>query len=294
MFSICALGFWYMLASTTSFALMAAVSKKIGTQATSNEKLFWRAVLSSAFALLENSWRGHRIGWPKRPGLMLLRGFCGHIATVAYFEAINVMPLGECAFLGKIHPLAAAAFGRLFLGEELRWSRVIAMVVSMGGVALIAKPSAAGIASGSVYGVALALFAGVLSGGAYCCVRALLQKGESELWVVLAFPLVSAPVGVMDALKHILGEGLETSLLCWILALGVCTQGGQIFLARGLRLLPVAIGTHIMFLGSIISVMLGVLMGDAVPEWNVWAGGAIIFASLQLAEVGQQPREKTT
>merc|ERR1712008_446331 len=79
---------------------------------------------------------------------------------------------------------------------------------------------------GSALGVALALFCGVLSGGAYCCVRALLRKGETELWVVLAFPLVSAPVGVMDALKHILGEGLETSLLCWILALGVFTQGG--------------------------------------------------------------------
>jgi len=292
MLSTYTLGFFYMLTSTTSFAIMAAVSKKIGAQATSNEKLFWRAVLSSTFALLENAWRGRRIGRPKHPGLMLLRGLCGHIATVAFFEAINLMPLGECAFLAKIHPLAAAAFGRLFLAEELRWSRVVAMVTSLGGVALIAKPSAAGIASGSALGVALALFAGVLSGAAYCCVRALLRKDETELWVVLAFPMVSAPVGVMDALKHISGDGLDISLLLWFLALGVFTQGGQIFLARGLQLLPVAIGTHIMFLGSVVSVVLGVLMGDAVPEWNVWAGGAVIFASLQLAEVGQDPTKK--
>lgn len=279
------LGYVYMLVSTTSFAVMAAVSKKIGAQATANEKLFWRAVVTGGLTLLGHRWGGKGRARPRRPGLMLLRGLLGHAATVAYFEAIQRLPLAEATFLGKVHPLAAAVLAWALLGEALQLSRVAAIAASAWGVALIANPSATGLASGSTAGVVLGLFAGVLSGAAYCCVRALGRSGESELWTVLAFPLVSAPIGMADAWYGITVRGIDMPLGLMLLALGLATQGGQLFLARGLKLLPAASGTQVMYLGVIASVFLGVLLGDGWPSWRVWVGGAIITMSLQVAEM---------
>lgn len=53
---------------------------------------------------------------PQRPGLLLLRGLCGHLALVAYLESLERIPLAEAVFLGKVHPMAAALLSYLFLG----------------------------------------------------------------------------------------------------------------------------------------------------------------------------------
>mmetsp|Transcript_77235 Transcript_77235/g.174719 ORF Transcript_77235/g.174719 Transcript_77235/m.174719 type:complete len:300 (+) Transcript_77235:80-979(+) len=280
-------GFLYMLASTTCFALMAATSKKIGKQATSNEKLFWRALLVGGMTLGQNILAGVRIAWPRRPLIALLRGLCGHWATMAYLESIERLPLAEAAFLGKIHPLAAAVIARIFLGERLHTWRVVAIFVALGGTCFIAMPSADGLASGSALGVSLALFAGVLTGAAYCCVRALARAGELELWIVLAFPLVSGPIGVPDTWRGITTRGMSPSLALWLLLMGIVTQAAQVCLTRGLKLLPAAAGTQVMFLGGVVSILLGAMMGDGWPGWQFYVGGAIIGLSLQLAQLAE-------
>lgn len=283
-----------ILISTTSFAVMAAVSKTIGARASSNEKLFWRGVVTGGLTLAGVLWRGAGLGRPRRPWLLLLRGLCGHAATVAYLESIERLPLAEAACLGKIHPLAAAASARLLLGEPLRPSRLAAIAASAGGAALVGGASAERLAAGSSGGVALALLAGALSGLAYCCVRALGRAGggaggggEAEAWALLAFPLVSVPLGAPAAWAGA-AHGAERAPWGWLLALGVSTHLGQLFLARGLQWLPAASGTQLMHLGSIVSVLLGVLLGDGWPGWNVWLGGSIIAGSVQAAESWDQ------
>ena len=44
---------------------------------------------------------------------MLLRGLCGHVALVGFFEALDRLPLALPVFIGKIHPLAAACCAHL-------------------------------------------------------------------------------------------------------------------------------------------------------------------------------------
>jgi len=141
-------------------------------------------------------------------------------------------------------------------------------------------------------GTALALLAGVLSGAAYCCVRALGRSEEAELWTLLSLPLVSLPfcarAALLPAPSAAAGGGQAADrgaeLWLWFLALGLATQGGQIFLARGLRILPAASGTQTMYFGTVSGVFLGVLLGDGWPSWQFWIGGGIILAALHLAE----------
>eukprot|EP00747_Dinoflagellata_sp_TGD_P195320 gnl/TRDRNA2_/TRDRNA2_63813_c0_seq1.p1 gnl/TRDRNA2_/TRDRNA2_63813_c0~~gnl/TRDRNA2_/TRDRNA2_63813_c0_seq1.p1 ORF type:complete len:326 (+),score=39.06 gnl/TRDRNA2_/TRDRNA2_63813_c0_seq1:34-978(+) len=292
------LGYIQMLLSTTSFAAMAAVSKAIGPGASSLEKIFWRSWLSIAFTLA-----GHctgmtaAVGKPKRPLLMLLRGLCGLVALWAYMEAIERLPLADATFLGKIHPLAAAALAWMFIGESLHPARIVAICTSFVGIAFISRPSADGFSSSrKLLGVALGLGAGLLSGAAYVCVRALARAGEAEFWILLAFPVVSLPFCAYDAWLGVAERGIDGRLLILFVALGVATQGGQVFLARGLAAVPAAHGTQIMYFGTVIGVLFGVLLGDPWPSWNVWVGGGIICASMQMAEVvekAQKLRSKT-
>ena len=51
-----------------------------------------------------------------RPWLLFLRGVCGHVALLAYLEALERIPLCEAVVLGKVHPMAAALLSYLFLG----------------------------------------------------------------------------------------------------------------------------------------------------------------------------------
>lgn len=279
-----------MLVSTTCFTGMAAVSKVIGSRATTEEKLFWRSSLSIGFALLGHFACGGLLPErPSRPWLLLLRGICGHIALLAYLEAIERLPLVSAIFLGKIHPLAAAVLSWLFLGEPLSTARVVAIFASLGGVALITAPAGTMASSqvldaASFLGVALALLAGVLSGAAYCCVRALGKGGETEIWMLLSLPLVSVPCCTYSALMSTTAAARSPEVWAWLAALGLATQGGQVFLARGLSILPAAAGTQTMYFGSIIGVLLGVLFGEGWPTWQVWIGGGIIAASLHGAE----------
>ncbi|CAL1143766.1 unnamed protein product [Cladocopium goreaui] len=274
-----AVGYAYMLISTTSFTGMAAVSKIIGLRASTHEKVFWRSLLSILFTLS----RGKAFASPKRKWLLLLRGLCGHIALSAYLESLDRIPLAEAVFLGKVHPMAAAILSYIFLGEALSMARAIGILVSFFGVTMISKPSWAGLVSGDLFGHFLALLAGALSGAAYCCVRCLSRNdSEDEMWTLLALPLVSLPFCAKDAwfgaAKH------EASTWAWLLMLGLCTQLGQVFLVRGLKVLPAASGTQAMYFGTLSGVVLGSALGEGLPSLETSLGAVLIITSLQLAE----------
>lgn len=281
-----------MVLCTTLFTLMATISKMIGARACTEEKLFWRSATCALCTVLTHlgSCGGklspHR---PRRPGLLLLRGLCGHIAFLGYIESIERLPLAVAVFLGKTSPLSAAICGWLFLGEPLRGSRIVAIFVSLCGVALIARPAPGDVLHSTLPGVMLGVGAGVVTGMAYCCVRALTKADESPFWVLLALPTVSllcsAPVGLRAAL-HVKDRGADVWLM--FIAMGVIDQGAQVFLRKGLLRLSIASGTQTMYFGTIVAVLLGTALGDAWPSWQFWLGGAIIVGALHGAEVAER------
>lgn len=288
-----------MLTSTTSFAFVAATSKAIGAHATTFEKLFWRSVMSIGFTLLGHACGGSAAAgpngkaetspWrPRYPALLVLRGLCGTVAVCAFMESIERIPLAEAVFIGKLHPVSAAFLAWVFLAEPLRLTRLVAIAASLAGLALIATPSAESLANGDQFGTVLATFAGVLSGAAYVCVRALARGGEAETWMLLSFPLVSIPFCIRDAWAGLNNIGNDVRLPTLLLLHALSAQAGQVFLAKGFKLLPAAAGTQVMYLGAIVSAVLGLLLGDGWPSIRVWAGGGIIMGSLQVADAAER------
>ena len=76
--------------------------------------------------------------WGERRGLLLLRGLCGSLALLCFFEAITVLPLASATVLQYTYPTFALA--TLFLGEQLRRSIVLAVLLGWAGIMLVAQP----------------------------------------------------------------------------------------------------------------------------------------------------------
>lgn len=286
-------GYLQMFVSTSCFSGVAAVSKAIGPKLSTQEKMLWRSIISILCSLtmgirIRTPAKGTSRSFflPKRPWLLLLRAVCGHVALSAYMESIERLPLAIAMLIGKIHPFVAALLSWTFLGEKLLPSRAAAILISIAGVALVSRRVPGEAAKDvSTFGVFFAVVAGVLSGAAYCCVRALARSGESDLWMLLGFPLLTLVCSSVSGLKAgIQITSLDSGQWALALALGLLAHGGQIFLARGLRLLPAASGTQTTYLGAIQGVLLGAVLGDDWPPWNFWVGGSIIIIALRFAD----------
>eukprot|EP00928_Gymnodinium_smaydae_P044999 TRINITY_DN30038_c0_g1_i1.p1 TRINITY_DN30038_c0_g1~~TRINITY_DN30038_c0_g1_i1.p1 ORF type:complete len:280 (-),score=20.58 TRINITY_DN30038_c0_g1_i1:137-976(-) len=265
----------YMTLSTFCFASVGALVKHI-QGVTPLEKVWWRSVVSVICTVISD-WRVLTTSHgPRHWKLLLLRSACGHFALWLYFTSATMIPVAENNVLTKVHPLAGAFCAYIFLGEELRARHFLATVVSIVGVVLMSNPSFSGFDTRHLIPVA----SGVLSGSAYCCVRALNVAGEQKHFILLSFPLFSIPFSMGDAVSGF--DKLSGSTIVLLLGLGVLSQGGQVFLVRGMKHLPCASATQQMLTGSIFGVLLGIVMGEALPQVEKWVGGALILLSIYI------------
>ncbi len=75
---------------------------------------------------------------PRTLGALLYLAIVGSvIAYSAYVYAISHMPLTKSSLYAYINPLVAVILGWLVLNERLTWVSILAMVVILGGVALV-------------------------------------------------------------------------------------------------------------------------------------------------------------
>ena len=271
-------GALYMAASALAFSLMTVGVKVVGQRLPSQEIVLARAVVSLvlSYGLLR---RAGVAPLGTHRGLLLLRGFCGFAGLSCVFYSVTHLPLAEATVIQYLHPTFTALIAAIALGERATRRVVLASAVSLVGVALMSRPAA--LFGGDVAAPALdslALLAAVggafFSGAAYVVVRSLSGR-EDPLVIVLYFPLVTVPA----TLPTLIGDavwpvGVEWLWLVWI---GVATQAGQVWLTRGLALLPAARGTAISYLQVVFAIVWGVSFFGEVPTAWTLAGAALVI-----------------
>ena len=139
-------------------------------------------------------WHGGSIPW-EQPTLALLRGICGSIALLCFFEAITSLPLASATVLQYTYPTFTAGAAWLLLGERLRRRIGIAVVLGWIGVVMVIQPEwlGAGQVGLAMQPAMTALGGALFTALAYVCVRRLSTK-EHPLVIILYFPLVSIPL----------------------------------------------------------------------------------------------------
>lgn len=226
-----------MLGSAFFFSLMTFFVKIAGQRLPSHEIVFARGIVT--FLLTYGMVRQAGVSpWGQRRAVLVVRGLLGFAALTCYYYAVTKLPIAEVTVLHYMSPIWTSFLAAPLLKEPVT-SRVLgASLVSLSGVTLIARPSflfgeaAIGL---DLTAVGIALLGSMLSSGAYIAVRDA-SKTEHTLVIIFYFALISgigpiplaAPVAVWP-----------TAMEWWtLLAVGITTQIAQVFLTRGLGLVP--------------------------------------------------------
>lgn len=204
-----------------------------------------------------------------------------------YFTAVTMAGIALAALVAICSaPLMIAALAALFLGEPLSARVGFALVLGVGGTALlVAAPGEP--SPGSAAGIALALGAG----GAYAAyavtARALVRRTSALGITALSFAaaaLLSTPVGLWttDPVGQV-GRGWP-----WLLYLGgVATAGAYALYARGLTRVPASVAGVVTLMEPLTATLLGVLaFGERLGPAGL-TGAALLLGAIALLLAGE-------
>lgn len=267
-------GLVLMVLSAASFALMAALAKKLLPQTPTQAVVFSRGVMMSVvFIALAWTQRVPLIG--KQPWTLLGRGLLGYGALSCYFYSVQHLPLGDAVLIQYSHPIAVAAIAPFVLGELTgRWHWPL-VVIALAGVGLIVGPS------GDLRGQALiGVLGSFLSGWAYIAVRRL-SRSEHPLTILVWFPVVSIPLSLV-ALWRDEAVAWPRTTTEWLghLAVTAAALVGQWTLTMGLARAGAARATAVTMTGPAFGMVFGWLMFGAVPSWLSLVGTAIACGAI--------------
>ena len=284
-------GVKYMLIASFSFAIMGAFAKLAAQSMSSLEVVFFRnvfGVLIVGFAIFKKP----MVGKGGKPLLLFFRGFMGFVALLAFFYNIAHIPLGDAMTWSKTSPIFTAIFAFLFLQERLDLSGWMAVFVGFVGILFISQPSGIGLSKYDLLG----LFSGVGAALAYTSIRELKNYYDTRA-IVLSFmgigtlgPIVLFGIsGFVDMpeLDFILGEFILPQGIVWVyvVGMGLFATLSQLLMTKAYSLEKAGIIGAVSYSNIFFSVIVGVMLGDALPDLATSVGiSLIVLAGIMVAK----------
>ena len=267
-----------LVLSSLAFSLMTVCVKQLGGRIPVSEIVLVRSVVSIALTGTAMALGGiNPLGSNRR--LLLLRGICGSIALLCFFEAITSLPLASATVLQYTYPTFTAGAAWLLLGERLRRRIGIAVVLGWIGVVMVIQPEwlGAGQIGLATQPVMAALGGALFTALAYVCVRRL-STNEHPLVIILYFPLVSIPLTLPMVIQNgVWPVGLDW---LWLLGVGVLTQLGQIWVTKGLSCLPAARATSLNYVQVVFAASWGwIWLNESITAFTCMGAALVLSAS---------------
>lgn len=270
-----------MVLASAMFALMGAGIKTVSSALPVEMIVFFRN-LFGLLCLAPWLLRAGRVGLAtERLPSHALRALSGLAAMYCFFFALGQLPLGEAVLLNFSAPLFVPMLALVWLREPVTRSLVGALAVGLGGITLILKPTAGIIDPVAFVGLLSGLFAAV----ATVSVRGL-SRTEPPERIVFYF----AALGTLVSSLPVSPSWVTPDPAQWItlIAIGVLATGGQVFLTRGITLVPAAQVGPFTYSSVVFAAVIG---------WSVWGelldlmtvlGGALVCAGGVLVLRGQR------
>jgi drug/metabolite transporter (DMT)-like permease len=267
-----------MVGSAFFFSLMSLFVKLVGGSLPSQEIVLVRGIVTLAISYFGLRALGVAPGG-NRTGLLALRGTVGFLAVSAFFYGVIHLPLAEATVIHYTNPVFTAVIAAIFLAEPIRARDAGCLLASLAGVALIARPAflfGGATAALDPVGVAAALSGAVLAAAAYVMVRRLAET-EHELVIVLWFGVLSTLGAIpATAVNFVLPTGW---LWAGLVAVGITTHIAQLFLTRGLALVPAGRAMTISYVQIVFAALWGVIFFEERPDGWLFLGAGLIVAS---------------
>ena len=271
-----------MLLASLSFAMMGGFAKTISQTLPSVEVAFFRNVFGVILVSIAiYKFPLNQIGG--RPWLLFFRGFMGFISLLAYFYAMANIPLGEAVTYNKTSPIFVAIFAYIFLKEKLSISAIFAIIIGFVGIVFVAQPQGGTFDKYDILGI----LSGVGAALAYTSIRELREYYDTRA-IVMSFMLIGTigPMLLMMITPYInpspdfdwaFAEFVMPVGKEWIyvVGVGIFATISQLFMTKAYELTKAGIVGTISYSNILFATVIGVMLGDAIP--NLWTTLGIIL-----------------
>lgn len=268
------LGSAYMLLAMASFAIGDSILKFISTEMPLGQILFTRGLFAIAILYLIARKLGALRPFSavlKTPFLLRVLGeVC---ATYFFFTALFQIPLANAAAIMQALPLTVTLAAAYFLGEEIGWRRISAILVGFIGVILIIQPGLEGFNIFSLYCL-MAVLACTLRDVA---TRRLNHDTPTIFVTLVTVIVVATGGGLLGLTEDWVPTTLYRTSILGIASLFLIT--GFIGIISSMRVGEVAIVTPFRYSVLIFAILIGLIFFNEVPNYLTIIGSIIVVGS---------------
>jgi drug/metabolite transporter (DMT)-like permease len=221
-----------------------------------------------------------------KPLLLFFRGLIGFLALLMYFYNISHISLAEALTFSKTSPIFTAIFAYIFIKENLSIKGWSGIFVGFLGILFITHFTGENLSKTDWLGI----LSGVGAGLAYTSIRELKHYYDTRA-IVLSFMLVGtiAPIILMllgefivtDNFDFIIAKFIMPSGIAWlyIIGLGVTATLSQLYMTKAYMLAKGGIVGTISYTNILFSIIIGVMLGDNLPDIFIVFGIVLIIFS---------------
>lgn len=273
-----------MLGAALSFSIVVAMSKLLGAYYDTPQQVFFRNLTGVVFvagSLIKQPAR-HQGG---RPFLLISRGIIGTLALYLLFYSIHTLGMARAVTYQYTYPLWMALFTFLLYKERPSKREIAAIWIGIIGVWLIFRPDMEMPFSDHLLGLGNAL----LTTFAYLAIKELSHFYDSR-YIVLSFmlsgillPILSLIAGlfwVWEEFGFLLGKfSWPANLYHWFLfaVLGLSALVGQMLMTNAFAVGKVNQVAPIGYANILFSTLLGILLGESLPDFPIISGIILII-----------------
>jgi drug/metabolite transporter (DMT)-like permease len=263
--------FW-MILSSISFAWMGALVRVASAELHPFELAFFRTILALPFlapvlwqrgiaGLRLSHWRGY-----------LMRAAFSIVGLICGFYAVVHMPYADSIAVSFTLPIFATVGAALFLKEDVRLRRWIAVGIGFIGMLVIIRPGAETLQPAVFFAIAAAM-----GGAAASLTVKVLSRTEPAVAIVANLSIYLTPMTLAFALP----VWVWPSGWAWVLLLLIGSIGtiGQICITRAYAVADASVVMPFDYLRLPLGAMVGFLLFAEVPGYWTFAGAGIIAAS---------------
>ncbi len=280
-----------MLLASLSFAFMGGFAKVVSQTLPPVEVTFFRNI----FGVILVGLAIYKVPLKQtggKPLLLLFRGSMGFAALLAYFYIMAHIPLGEAVTYNKTSPIFVAIFAYLFLNEKLHKSALLAIAIGFVGIMLVAQPQGGTFDKYDILGI----FSGIGAALAYTSIRELRKYYDTRAIVMsfmgvgtvapLVLMLVTPYVTVSEDFDWMFAEFVMPQGVEWgyVTAVGIFATISQLLMTKAYELTKAGIVGTISYSNIVFAVIIGVMLGDPIPDiWTVLGILLVILSGLLVA-----------
>jgi drug/metabolite transporter (DMT)-like permease len=275
-------GMGYLLLSGLIFACFSAIIRWLSSDLHPAETAFIRYLLGFLFLL--PIFLGARRAELKtrRPVLHISRGLLHGCGVLLWFYAISQIPLAEVTALAFTSPVWATIGAFLFLGEQIRIRRVVAVMMGLTGamIVLFGLPTSFQELSDNFSAIGLGQLAILISAPIFACSKIMTKKLTETENTTAIVAWLSLTVTVALALPAMLVWKWPTlEEWFWLAVVAGLATLAHICMTRAWRAADISVTQPVEFLQLVWASLIGIYMFGETPTLGIWIGGAVIVGS---------------